>query len=69
METVTLDDGLRAAISAAGGLRALGRLLGLSYQSIQQWEKVPAERVVEIEAITGVARERLRPDLYRIPPS
>jgi DNA-binding transcriptional regulator YdaS (Cro superfamily) len=63
-----MDEGLRAAISAVGGLRALGRLLGLSYQAIQQWEKIPAERVVEVEAVTGIARERLRPDLYRLPP-
>jgi DNA-binding transcriptional regulator YdaS (Cro superfamily) len=62
-----MDDGLRLAIKAAGGIRALGRLLGMHYQSIQLWERVPAEKVVLVEEKTGVARERLRPDLYRIP--
>jgi DNA-binding transcriptional regulator YdaS (Cro superfamily) len=48
-------------------LRALARLLNVSHQAIMHWEKVPAERVIEIEAKTGIARERLRPDLYRLP--
>jgi hypothetical protein len=63
-----VDDGLKAAIDAAGGMRALARLLGITFQAIQQWKKVPAERLLEIERVTGVARERLRPDLYRIEP-
>lgn len=29
------------------------------------WKKVPAEQVVEVERITGLPREELRPDLYR----
>lgn len=63
-----MEDGLKAAIDAAGGLRSLARLLGISFQAIQQWKKVPAERMLEIERVTGVARERLRPDLYRVEP-
>ena len=63
-----MDEGLKAAVDAAGGVRALARLLGISFQSIQQWKKVPAERMLEIERVTGIGRERLRPDLYRIEP-
>jgi DNA-binding transcriptional regulator YdaS (Cro superfamily) len=43
----------------------------INYQSMQQWQRdgrIPADRIIEIEALTGVARERLRPDLYRLPP-
>jgi DNA-binding transcriptional regulator YdaS (Cro superfamily) len=61
-----MDDGLKAAIDAADGMRPLARLLGITHQAIMQWEKVPAERILEIERVTGVARERLRPDLYRL---
>ena len=60
-------DDLRAlleAIEKAGGLRALARQLGIAHQSIAGWDKVPAERIVEIERVTGVPRQRLRPDLY-----
>jgi DNA-binding transcriptional regulator YdaS (Cro superfamily) len=59
--------GLKTAIDAAGGLRPLARLLGITPQAIMQWDKVPAERMLEIERVTGIARERLRPDLYRLP--
>lgn len=60
------DDGLKAAIKAAGGLRALARLLGISHQAILQWKKIPASRILEIEAAAGIARERLRPELYQL---
>jgi hypothetical protein len=60
-----MDEALQEAIKAAGGVRALGRMLGTSHTAIMRWEKVPAARVVEVERFTGVPRERLRPDLYR----
>ena len=63
-----MNEGLKAAVEAVGGLRALARLLGITHQAILQWDKVPAERLLEIEKVTGVARERLRPDLYRVEP-
>jgi DNA-binding transcriptional regulator YdaS (Cro superfamily) len=63
-----MDEGLKAAVDAAGGLRALARLLGITHQSILQWDKVPADRIVDIENITGIARERLRPVLDRVGP-
>jgi DNA-binding transcriptional regulator YdaS (Cro superfamily) len=63
-----MDDGLRLAIDAAGGIRPLARLLGITHATILHWEKVPGDRVVDIERVTGIARERLRPDLYRVPP-
>lgn len=53
------------AIEAAGGRRRLGRLLGISHQAISLWDRVPPERLVDIEVLTGVPREVLRPDLYR----
>jgi DNA-binding transcriptional regulator YdaS (Cro superfamily) len=37
----------------------------VSYQAIQKFrERVPAERVLAIEAATGVPRHELRPDIY-----
>jgi len=57
--------GLRIAIRKAGGMRALARELGLTYQAIQDWDEVPARWLLMIEAKTGVSRGRLRPDLYR----
>jgi hypothetical protein len=61
-----LDDALKTAIKAAGGIRVLADLLGITYQAILHWKRVPADCILKIEAVTGVARERLRPDLYRL---
>jgi DNA-binding transcriptional regulator YdaS (Cro superfamily) len=60
-----MSNGLLLLIKEAGGLRPLARILGISHQAILQWDKVPAERMLEIEKLTGIARERLRPDLFR----
>src|SRR3954454_23469668 len=61
------DPGLSKAIDAAGGVTELARRVGISQPSGSNWDKVPAERVLSIEAVTGVSRKVLRPDLYREP--
>lgn len=56
---------IREAANRVGGMTALARSVGLSRSAIYQWKtRVPAERVITIEAATGISRERLRPDLY-----
>ncbi len=58
---------LKVAIRRAGGMGALARKLKINYQTIQSWldNRVPGERLVEIERHTKVPREQLRPDLFR----
>lgn len=58
------ENPIQKATRAAGGQSALAEKLGISYQSIQQWRRIPAERVVDIERVTGIPRRELRPDLY-----
>src|SRR5262247_162905 len=58
------DEGLDEAIRVAGGVGALARKIGISQPSVSNWSRVPAERVVSVEAATGVSRAILRPDLY-----
>jgi TorA maturation chaperone TorD len=58
------DAGLEEAIRAAGGVGALAQKIGISQPSVSNWSRVPAERVISVEAVTGVARTVLRPDLY-----
>ena len=62
------DPGLSEAIRAVGGVSELARRIGISQPSVSNWDKVPAERVLAVEAATGVQRMRLRPDLYRAQP-
>lgn len=59
------DPGLEAAIRAAGGITELARRIGIAQPSVSNWSRVPAARVLAVEAATGVARALLRPDLYR----
>jgi TorA maturation chaperone TorD/DNA-binding transcriptional regulator YdaS (Cro superfamily) len=57
------EDGLQRAIQAAGGVGALARALGISQPAVSNWQTIPAERVLTVEAVTGVTRAALRPDL------
>ncbi|WP_312800457.1 transcriptional regulator [Pseudomonas sp.] len=55
------------AAKAAGGQSALARILGCTPQNVQRMcatGRVTAERVLQIEAATGISRHELRPDLY-----
>jgi TorA maturation chaperone TorD len=58
------DPGLEEAIRAAGGVGALARKIGISQPSVSNWARIPAERVLAVEAATGISRNILRPDLY-----
>src|SRR5215212_10000412 len=50
------EGGLEDAIRAAGGIGALARRLGISQPSVSNWQRVPAERVIAVEALTGGPR-------------
>lgn len=50
-----------------GRANMLADQLSISPSAISQWNRVPAERVLEIEHITGLPRHELRPDLYPAP--
>ena len=58
------DAGLELAIKAAGGVGSLARGLGIAQPSVSAWSRIPAERVLAVEALTDVNRFVLRPDLY-----
>jgi TorA maturation chaperone TorD len=58
------DRGLQEAIRAVGGVTELARRIGISQPSVSNWTRVPAERVLQVEDASGIARTILRPDLY-----
>jgi TorA maturation chaperone TorD len=58
------DASLDRAIDAAGGVVQLARKIRIAQPSVSNWKRVPAERVIAVEAASGVSREALRPDLY-----
>lgn len=61
------DPGLRAAIAAAGSISTLARRLGLAQPTVSVWKRVPPHHVIGVEALTGINRRVLRPDLYDHP--
>lgn len=63
------EQGLEEAIKAIGGVGALARALGISQPSVSNWNRIPAERVLEVEKVSGIGRHLLRPDLYPDTPS
>ena len=63
------ESGLSVAIRAAGGVSELARRIGIAQPSVSNWDRIPAERVLAVEAATGVSRNVLRPDLYEDRPT
>jgi hypothetical protein len=61
-----MDEALREAIKRVGGLHAVGRAFGITAQSVYKWRKTPPLRVIPLEKLSGIPRNRLRPDLYPI---
>ena len=61
---MTMNLILKKILKDIGGPRALSRKLSISHQSICKWERVPAERVMAVEAATGIPRSVIRPDIY-----
>lgn len=66
---VMLDCGMdkhfiREIAKASGGVVKLSLALGLSRAAVSGWKQIPPERVLDVERITGIPREKLRPDLY-----
>jgi DNA-binding transcriptional regulator YdaS (Cro superfamily) len=56
---------LKSILKSNGwSLARLGENLGLDKSTVSRWGTAPAERVVEIEHITGISRTELRPDLF-----
>ncbi len=47
-----------------GRMIRLAEALDISPGAVSNWDRVPADRVVDIERITGISRADLRPDLY-----
>lgn len=61
---MTKQAALGRALAVAGGTKALADQLNISQAAVSQWQRVPVERVLEVERRTGIPRHELRPDIY-----
>jgi len=58
------ETALRLAIRQAGSATSLAKALGVSRPAVSRWRVCPVPRVLAVEALTGIRRELLRPDIY-----
>ena len=59
--------GLDLAIQYYGSIPKLAKALGIQRQSVYQWPDrlIPKERARDLEDLTGIPKEKLRPDLFK----
>ncbi|ARW47067.1 Cro/CI family transcriptional regulator [Acetobacter pasteurianus] len=58
-----------AVISRCGGVCALAKAIGIHHSSVILWKKtnqIPIKRVLDVERLSGIPREELRPDIFAI---
>lgn len=58
---------IEIAVKRAGSQSELARRIGVRQGYIWKWlrsGRIPAERVLAVEAATGISRSELRPDIY-----
>ena len=60
-----MTDGMSIIRAKRGLMAQIAKDLGVTRAAVTKWDRIPAELVVEVERITGMPREQLRPDLYR----
>lgn len=58
---------LRRALEDRGlKMASVARALNVNKSAVTRWVRgrVPAEKVLDVERVTGISRSQLRPDLY-----
>jgi DNA-binding transcriptional regulator YdaS (Cro superfamily) len=67
---------IKLAVEREGSLASVAAKLArhprsgepITRQAIEQWKRVPPRHVLALEAMSGVSRHELRPDIYGPPP-
>ena len=61
-------NGVQEAVKAVGSQAALARAMGVCRMTVCNWANgtvpVPSKKLITLETISGVPRQRLRPELY-----
>lgn len=65
----SMQSALAPYLAERGRKLSLAHLVGVNRSTVTRWSRgrVPAERVALVSEITGIPRERLRPDLFAPP--
>ncbi len=46
-------------------VRDLASGLGITSAAVYAWPEVPLDRIADVERLSGIPREQLRPDIYK----
>ena len=57
-------DGMDLIRNKRGLMAELAQELGINRSAVAMWKRVPAERVRDVERLTGISRSKLRPDIF-----
>lgn len=60
-------DVVAKAAENVGGVVKLAHLLGIKHPSLYSWDRVPAERALDIARLANVPPHEVRPDIYPDP--
>ena len=59
---------VRELLKRAGGVAKVANACGLTRQAVYAWETIPVKHLAAVEAVSGLSKVELRPDLYRLSP-
>jgi biotin operon repressor len=59
------DTVLYEVLAAVGSWAELARQLGITRAAVHAWQTTPIRHLRDVSRISGIPREKLRPDLYR----
>lgn len=51
-------------IEKAGGPSAVGTAIGKTRQAVAKWLRIPPQHVLTLERLSGIPKEKIRPDIY-----
>lgn len=64
---IEVKKAVHRAVKTVGSVRALAEALGVEPARVTMWKHrshIPAKFVISVERVSGVARHKLRPDIY-----
>ncbi len=50
--------------SERGRVTKLAAACSITHSAVLQWNQIPADKVLEVERVTGISRHDLRPDVF-----
>jgi DNA-binding transcriptional regulator YdaS (Cro superfamily) len=60
----TRNETVERVICALGGVSRASEVLHISMQAVSKWKRIPSGRIDQIERLTGIPRNEMRPDIY-----